>query len=173
MYYNVSNTNYLLFFPPFPDLLEGPVVDVDAVSCFLVLPWCLGTISATFNISCFPAKQTRQKWKHKIFNSHFLINLTMFTTKKISSSKNSKTRNEAAIAVNRDWKGNWEYEIDLNQSLGLLNSEEFFCLNLEKNFLPNYVANSFPAFLSLITSSHIYSVIPFDFSQLMNSILSN
>jgi len=30
----------------------------------------------------------------------------MFTTKKISSSKNSKTRNEAAIAVNRDWKGN-------------------------------------------------------------------
>lgn len=50
--------NYLLFFPPFPDLLEGPAVAVvvDAVSCFLVLPWCFGTISATRNISCFPAQ---------------------------------------------------------------------------------------------------------------------
>lgn len=61
--------------------MEGPAVDVDAGSCFLVLPWCLGTISATFTISCFPAKQSQKKmkaWKCQIHCIHaednFLIN---------------------------------------------------------------------------------------------------
>lgn len=37
---------YRFFFPPFPDL-EGPAFDVAAGSCFLTLPGCLGTNSAT------------------------------------------------------------------------------------------------------------------------------
>ncbi|KAJ6764969.1 hypothetical protein OIU74_023776, partial [Salix koriyanagi] len=44
--------NYLFFLPPFPDL-DVETFAVDAGSCFLVLPGCLGTSSATWSISCF------------------------------------------------------------------------------------------------------------------------
>jgi len=49
---------YLFFLPPFPDL-DVETFAVDAGSCFLVLPGCLGTSSATWNISCFPAIRSK------------------------------------------------------------------------------------------------------------------
>ena len=53
---------YLFFFPPFPDLEEGPALDdADAASCFLVLPGCLGTNSATRSINCFPAIESAEE----------------------------------------------------------------------------------------------------------------
>lgn len=46
--------DYLFFFPPLPDF-EAPVLVVATASCFLVRPGCLGTNSATWSMSCFPA----------------------------------------------------------------------------------------------------------------------
>ena len=57
---------YLFFLPPFPDL-DVETFAVDAGSCFLVFPGCLGTSSATWSISCFPAIRSK-------FQIHYIWN---------------------------------------------------------------------------------------------------
>ena len=52
---------YLFFLPPLPDFEEVPAVEAVAWgSCFFTLSGCLGTNSAIFCISCFPAKHIYQ-----------------------------------------------------------------------------------------------------------------
>lgn len=44
--------HHFFFFPPF-DLEVGAADELADGSCFLVLPWCLGTSSAIWIINCF------------------------------------------------------------------------------------------------------------------------
>ena len=45
--------HHFFFFPPFVFFELPPAEELGADSCFFVLPWCLGTSSAIWIISCF------------------------------------------------------------------------------------------------------------------------